>query len=256
MSSKMILHCGGYNADFRAVQAVQTPAPNGQHFPMDHEELIEETIQAVTDAGLEIVATNHALVDKPVDGNVLVGARYFGLMDVRPKNNWDPDSDHGLALGLRNTHDKSYAASLVAGTRVFVCDNLGFSGEVMLSRRHTRHISRDLPRLVTDAFGKVIELNDRIEQQIAIFKTSEVKNEFVHDVICKAVRTQALPGSAVTKVLGHWYDPEFEAFMPRTAWSCLNAFTEVAKEWKSPDAKAKRTMRIHTLLAQELGIAV
>jgi hypothetical protein len=65
-----------------------------------------------------------------------------------------------------------------------------------------------------------------------------------------------MPNAAVAKVLNQWYDPIHEEFAARTAWSALNAFTEIAKEWKSPDTKIKRTMRWHTLLAQELGCAV
>ena len=261
MANNMILHCGGYKAERDDVAAVVTPPATGSHFPLDHMRMIDETIGACEEAGLEIVTANHALVDKPLkgehgDGSAYRGARYFGLLDVRPKNGWDPDNDHGLAIGMRNTHDKSFAASLVAGTRVFVCDNLGFNGEVMLSRLHTRFIARDLPRLVTDAFSKIIEHNANVEKQITVFKESDVDNVFVHDVVCKALRSQAMPNAAVTKVLGQWYDPAYDEFKPRNAWSVLNAFTEVAKEWKAPDMKARRTMRFHTLLAQELGCAV
>ena len=44
------------------------------------------------------------------------------------------------------------------GAAVFVCDNLSFSGDVKLARRHTAHVERDLPQLVSRAVGRLAEL--------------------------------------------------------------------------------------------------
>ena len=60
-------------------------------------------------------------------------------------------------LGLRNSHDKTFPAGIVAGSAVFICDNLAFSGEVKLARKHTTHITRDLPRLVQSAVGQLMD---------------------------------------------------------------------------------------------------
>ena len=47
--------------------------------------------------------------------------------------------------------------SLALGSQVLVCDNLSFFGEVVLTRRHTRFIERDLPDFVA-AFGRLQSL--------------------------------------------------------------------------------------------------
>jgi hypothetical protein len=39
-----------------------------------------------------------------------------------------------------------------------VCDNLSFSGEVRLARKHTSRIEADLPALVNRAVGQLGEL--------------------------------------------------------------------------------------------------
>jgi hypothetical protein len=38
---------------------------------------------------------------------------------------------HGarFALGIRNAHDKSFRLAVTVGYRVFVCENLAFSGD-------------------------------------------------------------------------------------------------------------------------------
>ena len=44
------------------------------------------------------------------------------------------------------------------GSAVFVCDNLAFSAEVTIARRHTRFIERDLPRIVHTAVGRLADM--------------------------------------------------------------------------------------------------
>ena len=41
------------------------------------------------------------------------------------------------------------------GSRVLICSNLAFSAEVVLSRKHTRFIGRDLPRLIGEMLGRL-----------------------------------------------------------------------------------------------------
>lgn len=75
-------------------------------------------------------------------------------MEIQRK---ESDEDYCWILGLRNSHDKTFPAGIIAGLSVFICDNLGFSGEVKLARKHTTHIIRDLPRLVQSAVGKLMD---------------------------------------------------------------------------------------------------
>jgi len=66
-----------------------------------------------------------------------------------------PKNGHGWAVGLRNSHDKTFPAGLVAGTRVFVCDILAFSGLIQIRRKHTRFAARDLRQLTARAVGQI-----------------------------------------------------------------------------------------------------
>src|SRR4051812_22884309 len=43
-----------------------------------------------------------------------------------------------LAVGIRNSFDKSLPLGFVAGNRVFVCDNLAFRSDLSVKRKHTR----------------------------------------------------------------------------------------------------------------------
>lgn len=61
-------------------------------------------------------------------------ARFFGTLTRRT-----PLSDGvNVAVGLRSSIDKSIALQWYCGSRVFVCDNLAFSAEAQITRKHTR----------------------------------------------------------------------------------------------------------------------
>lgn len=99
-----------------------------------HHRLLTGVQESLARSGLYVVTEAHGLTK---DGN-----RYFGLLQVA--NGTNPDG-FGLVVGVRNSHDKTFPAGLVMGASVFCCDNLSFSGEVRLARKHTAHIERDLP---------------------------------------------------------------------------------------------------------------
>ncbi len=45
--------------------------------------------------------------------------------------------DFTLAIGIRNSIDKTHSVGLCAGERITVCDNLMFSGDYVVFRKHT-----------------------------------------------------------------------------------------------------------------------
>ena len=59
-------------------------------------------------------------------------------------------------LGFRNDNKLRFPAGMVLGVGVFVCDNLCFNGEVQLRRKHTRHIKRDLPPMISNELDKLM----------------------------------------------------------------------------------------------------
>src|SRR5690606_2830924 len=118
----LLLHCGGSTLTSEELSAVPTPPPTASWFPIPHIDLLTEVEDQLIGSGFEVGSTVHAVSH--------AGARYFGILNVRSSNT--KETDYGWIVGLRNSHDKTYPAGLVAGTRVFVCDNLAFTGEVKL----------------------------------------------------------------------------------------------------------------------------
>lgn len=142
----LLLHCGARAVERIDVQRVTTPRATDTWTPIPLLELVSQVEQTLKANSLVVGTQAHSLSHE--------GLRYFGLMEIQRH---ETDEDYCWVLGLRNSHDKTFPAGIIAGSQIFVFDNLAFSGEVKLARKHTTHITRDLPRLVQSAVGKLME---------------------------------------------------------------------------------------------------
>ena len=225
------------------LRAVETPEPEGKHFPIPHHRLYDTSRELLTTGGNEIINEQHGVSHD--------GALYFALLEIR---NETPNGEFCRVVGLRNSHNKLFSASLIAGTSVFVCDNLSFSGEIKVGRKHTTFINRDLPRLINLATAKMGEAWVNQEARVEAYKDHELTRPEVHDIVCNALIAQALPSSKIKPVLEEWEKPRHEEFEPDTAWSLFNAVTEIGKEWPV-NTLLDRTIRLQGQLDELVGHA-
>jgi len=244
MSDKtLILHSGGWSATEEQVNAVAVPERTRSYTPIPHGRLIDQLRKVLPMHGMKLERLSLGLA---ADGN-----RLFGVADVV---NGTAAPDWGVAVGFRNSYDKSIALNLCAGSRVFVCDNLAFHGEVMLNRKHVGSIDYDLPSMVNELVSGVVEFKRDMFAQIDTFKAAEINDARAHDVVCRSVRAGVLASQSVAPVLEQWYEPKHEAFAPRTAWSLFNAFTEVAKG-RSAGLQMTGTLGLNRLFNSEFAVA-
>ncbi len=131
-------------------------------------------------------------------------------------------------------------------TPAHCCDNLAFSGEVKMSRKHTANVFRDLPDLIYRMLSQVSSMRDRIDGEVTAMKARGLDEVEADHLIVEAIRRHVLPASWLPKVLHGWEKPEHEEFQPRTAWSLFNAFTEVQKGL-SPRAQMEGSLRLASL---------
>jgi len=210
--------------------------------PIHHHTLVEKTREQVKMAGLNIVQEMHSLARG--------GQRFFALFQVNDTRR--SNSEQGTIIGLRNSHDKAFAAGLVYGSQVFVCDNLCFSGEVKLARKHTTNIMRDLSFVIARTIGKLGEKWDFQEKRTEQYKNVTLSDSDANDLIINACRSGAVPKTKVMDVAEQWRNPNHDDFAPRNVWSLHNAFTECLKG--NLLELPKRTEALHSLLDNRVGL--
>jgi hypothetical protein len=201
MTADLILHRGARPVSRDELLAVHTPARTRSWVPIAHSRLLEGVQAALERSALAVVNERHGLTKD--------GSRYFGLLEVRNGHNAD---DFGLLVGLRNSHDKSFPAGLVLGARIFVCDNLSFSGEVGIARKHTVFVERDLPQLVERAVGQLGCLRRAQEIRFTAYKHHELTDTQAHDLLIQALDARVVPVTHVPTVLKEWREPRHAEF--------------------------------------------
>lgn len=241
MSTKLVLHKGGKQVDWADVQSVKIPVANGAWHPVSHDTVVNEVKRVVELNNLEVRGLTHSLSNE--------GNRYFGIMQVARQGSQD---GHGWVMGIRNSHDKRFAAGLVAGMSVFVCDNLSFSGEVKLARKHTVHIARDLPRLAHDAVSRLMNKWHQQDERVKVYNNKELTDDEALHMIVRSYDVGACSCAHIGKAIEEWRRPRHEAFKPRNAWSLFNSFTEVLKG-TDYDLLSKRTQALHGLFDTHCG---
>jgi hypothetical protein len=243
MQSNLILHCGAKHVERTQLEAIPLPARTKSWVPIAHGQLLTQVQAALEANHLRVVTEAHAIAK---DGN-----RYFGLLQVA---NGHDDTDFGLVVGLRNSHDKTFPAGLTIGASVFVCDNLSFSGEVKIARKHTVNVNRDLPGLVNRAVGRLVDLRQGQAIRFQSYKSREIGQVEAHDLLIRAVDARVLPVTRLPDVLAEWRNPSHPEFAADgfTAWRLFNAFTETLKG--NLDFLPRRTQALHGLLDAACGI--
>lgn len=163
--------------DFEAVKEIKTPDPMGaRHFPIDHAELIMQARAALKEDGFEIEHEEHGLSEEGM--NCFSG---FALRKVGFDN-----TERQLVMGLRNSHNQKFASSLAIGNSMMVCENLCFSSDIKLSRKHTANILKDLPLLFQKAIGKVQETWENQGKRIESYKSTEANEVHILNKLVKA----------------------------------------------------------------------
>jgi hypothetical protein len=215
--------------------------------------MLLETLESnLKQNGFEVVNEAHALSKS--------GDKYFGMIEITKPCLDTPDlevvakrhSDYGLVIGIRNTHNQQWAAAYAMGNRVLVCDNLSFSGEVLVGRKHTKNIVRDLPLMIPKAFAALGHERVCMETRIDAYKEFAISDKDANDAIVRAlVDEKIFPSSYLPHIVNEWRSPSHEEFEPRTVWSLNNAFTEAAKP--NPNPK-KRSGNLHTLMRRTTNL--
>lgn len=233
------------------------PKPIGNyHVPVRHDLLVSEIEKQVEQAGYVIRREQLA-----INGGMHSGDRIFGTLDLTPMSTTAKlGTVQGRAVGFRHGNDGSMALGMVAGERVFVCDNMMFSGDaVVMHRKHTKGF--DLQRDVAEAMDRLV---DRFIDLDALVE--KMQNEALPDRTAEAVIYDAFMRSDVMALrhmpeVHDWYFGAAEEnaaetitdVAPRSAWGLYNAFTRVIRGFE-PHRTQEATAGVTRYFTREFNL--
>lgn len=239
MSGTLCLHAGARTVQRTELATVPVPPATRTWHPVGHVDFLAEVERSLLASGFTIERERHALSRGD--------CRYFGVIDLRV----EIAPDVTLSCGIRNSTDQSFPLGFAAGHRVFVCDNLAFSAELMAKRKHSRF---GLERFRSDIALCVSKLDEfRLAEQSRIERmiNTPICDMQAESLMLRAIEDRLVSPRIIYRLIEAWRDPGFEEFKDRTMWSLYNAFTLVLGDQARamPDKHARTTMQLQSLLA-------
>ena len=213
----LMIHAGAARIGRHDLVALPTPEATNTHKPIPHHELVQALIESLAYRQLDVVKDEYAISPD--------GMRLFGFLALNLEH-----AGIRLALGIRNSHDKTFSLGITVGYRVFVCDNLAFHGEFMpVTKKHTKHL--DIIDVVNNAVDKAQRHFEPMKRQIDVWREYSLPDARARSVIYDAFVAGELkaPARLAVKVHEYYFHPKLEEFQPRTMWSLSNAFTGAFK---------------------------
>ena len=213
-----LMMCDGKFVSRNEVALVPTPEASESWKPVPHIDVIEAVSEVVQAHKWQILDENFGLARE--------GQKMFGVMRINKSNS----SDWSRCIGLRNSHDKSFAVGLSAGISVTVCSNLAFGGTTVIKRRHTSRI--ELTELVDIAMNELENEFLMLETVCEDLKVIYLKNDDeARSKIVRAAELGVINSSDIIPVWNEFKNPRHEEFSEPTRYSLLNAMTETIKKY-------------------------
>ena len=208
-----------------------TPAATPTHKPIPHITVVEKLVEALSFRQVSVLQEEYAVSTD--------GMRMFGVMDL--SSGFDGCR---FAIGLRNSHDKTFRLSCTVGLRVFVCENLAFHGEYTpVLARHSKRFSLE------DSLAIGVDRMQRnfgpLKQQVEEWRVLQLSSAAAKLLIYQAFIEEAtgFPKYLARRVHDLYFEPVHDEFRPRTLWSLSNAFTSAFKELE-PIPQYKATAKL------------
>lgn len=214
-----------------AAELAMLPEPEARgsvHEPIPHHLLVAALRVEAQERGYDVRREQLALG--------MSGSAIFGVMDLMPPGvvNVDyaepADESRGLSIGFRNSTNSTLAVKVVAGTRVFVCDNLALSGDLIaLQRRNTRGL--DVEAAIKEGFDKFLQHASALDRHVARMQAAAISDMAAKARIFDAFAQRVVPVHLFDDVNANYFKPKDDMLdcQPRTEWGLHNAFTRTLK---------------------------
>jgi len=227
--------CGADRVSREDLGLVPLPDATRTHKPVAHIAVVEALVECLAFRHISVVREEYVLAKE--------GLRMFGVLELGHEF-----SGCRFAVGVRNANDKAFRLGLTVGYRVFVCENLAFSGDFrpVLAKHSAKLELLDVLSIGVDRMQRNFE---PIKRTVLDWQRTEITDDQAKLAIYDAFIAGRLPApqQLAAAVDRNYFHPQFPEFEPRTLWSLENAFTCAFKELRA-DRQFAAAGKLHTFL--------
>ena len=251
MRTNLVLHCGARAVGREYLSAIPCPPATESWHPIPHIMLVQQIERALASSQMRILTEAYGVTED--------NARMFGLIQVA-RADIPENTEHAYVIGVRGAHDKTLSRGLAVGQSVFVCDNMSFSSEIVMHRKSTKNILRDLPIMVDTAIGQLYARWADQEKRIECYKNTGVTDQAAAHMLME-MAGDVYPEQKLVGIYREFQKPRHTEFTKGTLWAMFNAVTEFLKP--RADSKATslwsmpaRTGRLHKVCDDFAGLVI
>lgn len=234
----LVCHKGARRVERHELANVETPEPTKTFYPMSHSAVTDEVTSNLVSSGFQLVREEYALSKND--------QQFFGVLDLKT----ELSDGVCLSVGIRNSVNQTLSAAMCAGERVFVCDNLAFSGEIAIARKHTVNVREGFREKVQLAISTLHQYAEVSEARIEGLQKRFLPNQEAESLLLRSYEKGVVSPRTLPRLLDEWRNPSYPEFEVRTAWSMLQAYTHIIKgrQKERPIEAATECMRFKQFL--------
>jgi len=238
----LLMQRGGEVATLENVKEVPIPKATRTYQPVSHEQLSTMLLQMAAHL-LPGYSHDNSQYGLAADGNKMFGVHTFK----------SAETSMGLAIGFRNSYDRSMSLAIVVGISVMVCSNLALSGDITALRKHTLHVQKDMQSMALSAIYKSQQVYKEILRDAEAMRLLEMGDDNAHRMLGLVFGRGIMTPRQIPVALREWRTPQHEVFKPRNVWSLYNAITEALKS-SPPQSIMEKHLDLHRLFSEQYGL--
>lgn len=235
-------------------ELAQVPTPQGTWSwkPIPHADLVTTLDMKLGERGWSVAKEQLAVTPN--------GMKLFGTFDLARTDGGDGGLQvpgTGTALGFRASNDRSIRIEVCAGARVFVCDNMAFSGDsILMARKHTRglYLGFEIDRALDGYFQYLRNFETDVNRAMATRIGDRTAKVLLFDLFNQGI----LSPSLFDRVAANYFKAEtlgLEDSKPRSIWGLHNACTRALKDMTPASAFTSTQKLGRFLLSPDVKVA-
>ena len=226
---------GATEVSYEQIKSINTPQPKDRWRPVPHKTVASNFIGLIEQRGYGIESTKYGL-DKFGD--------MFGYIRLRNEAVIGNNADHiKQVIGFRNSHNKRFSISAVAGAQVMVCSNLQFRGQFNMRAKHTTNVMDKLDTRINALIDQAVSTWGSTIQSYGTYAKTFLDESLANDLIMKSAEAGAINTTDVLNIKNEYLNPRHSDFKHTNAWALFNASTEILK--KAPKQLAAKSIKLH-----------
>ena len=204
---------------------LETPQPMGsRHNPVPFAGFADSVYDAINNSGYVVDNEQYAITKDQ--------QRMFGMLQISPRNELAAKTGWQLCVGLRGAHDQKISRGVAIGSRVMVCSNLCFHGDLgNWKTRQTTNIADRLPGMVADAVSGISRAHNQLTIDFDRFNSQNIELNQGDEILVDIFRSGGFSASQLGRAIKDWKEPSVPEHTSggRNLWWLFNSATEALK---------------------------